>query len=194
MRTTSCENIFSACSRSYSSRPESLHLRRLRHHGGGETSTKTKPSKCPITEHRTVPPRHHYLQRLLPSPKMRPQRVPRGASISTICVKGIANITRFAHLLVLIIFIPREISRLQRNKLPSDFMRSSHDSLQAAIGQYRGPVTGGRLNVGGSLLRCCCWPGAAFDSIGYMHIVPAQEETFTLNYRNSSNSRELLFQ
>lgn len=134
-------------------------------------------------EHRTGAP-HHSLQRLLLSPRTRLQRVPHGASISTICAKGIANTTRFAHLLVLILFTLREISKPGRNKLPQDFMRSLHDSLRSAIGQYRGLFTEGRLIVGGSLLGCCCRSGAAFDSIGHMHIVLAQEETFTLNYRN----------
>lgn len=184
MKTISCESIFSTCNRSFSSRLGSHHPRRLRHHEGGEMSTRMKPSQRPITELRTAAPHHHCLQRLLPLPKMRPLRVLHGVSISTICAKGIANITQFAHLLALIVITQREISQLRRNKLMPDNMRSSHYGIQAAIGEDRRPhITGGIASVGGSLLACCCWSGAAVDSIGCTHILLPQKKTFTLHCR-----------
>jgi hypothetical protein len=55
---------------------------------------------------------------------------------------------------------------------------------------YRKPFTGGLWSVGGSLLGCCCWSGAAaIVSSGSMHTVLAQEKTFTLYHRELKFTR-----
>jgi hypothetical protein len=193
MRITSCENTFSACNRSSSSRLGTLHRHRHRHHGGGEMSSRRTPSQRPTTQRRTAVPHLHSL-RVPPSLRARSQRVPRGVSISTICAKGIVNITHLARLLVEIHFTPRQISRSRRTRLAPNFVCTLRNIPLAATAMYWKSFTGGGFwSVGESLLGCCCWPGAAVGSygyIGYMHTLLAQEKTFTLHYRDIRKSCE----
>jgi hypothetical protein len=190
MRITSCENIFSACNRSSSSRLGTLHLHRRRHHGGGERCTRTTPSKRQTTERKTAVRRHLHFLRVPPSLRARSRKAPHGVSISTICAKGIVNITHLALLLVEIHFTRRQISRSRRTRSAPNFVRNLRNILLAATATYRKSFTGGLWSVGGSLLGCCCWSGAAaLVASGYMRTVLAREKTFTLHHRELKFTR-----
>jgi hypothetical protein len=193
MRTTSCENTFSVCNRSSSSRPGSLRRHRRRHHGGGEMCSRRTPSQHPTTQRRIAVPHLHFL-RAPPSPRARSPKALHGVSTSTICAKGIVNITHLARLLVEIHFTRRQISRSRKTKLAPSFVRILRNILLAAIATYCYSFTeGGLWSVGGSLLGFRCWPGAAFGSSGYMHILLARKKTFISHYRDLRKSHELLF-
>ena len=120
-------------------------------------------SKHRITCQTIALPRLRYLQ--MSPPRARLQRVARGASISIICANDIANTPRIEPLLAALAthLTHQRRSVLQRIKL---VWRST---LRAVIGHHCSATTD-IMYVGGSLLGCCCWSGAAVDSIGFFYI------------------------
>jgi hypothetical protein len=92
-------------------------------------------SRHPITGHRFGLPHPHTLQ--LPWLKLRPQKVPHGASTLTACARGIANTTRIARLLV----VAMPCIRPEKSKSPRNEFLISMFPLCALIRRLRSRIT-----------------------------------------------------